>query len=148
MQKTIPIFRAERSCAGCTGCCDGWLKGSAHGYDFWPGRPCHFVTETGCSIYENRPENPCKSYNCLWRTNTSVPEWMKPSECGVVLTEKTIDGIPYIEATELGIKMDSSVLTWIFTKYADDTFKNIKFQVGGGWNWMGSREFVDAISKL
>lgn len=79
-----------RECNGCTACCEGWLSGEAHGHYFQPGRPCHFKCEGGCSIYEKRPENPCKTFICEWLVNPELPEWMKPSVSKVITMKKNM----------------------------------------------------------
>ena len=73
---------------------------------------------------------------------------MRPDLSKVILTRETINGIPYVSIKEAGQKIDSSILNWIFTQYAEDKFENIRYQIDGGWNWMGSQEFVNAVSKI
>ena len=143
--KTIPII-SERSCGDCKACCEGWLHAEIYGHKMYRGKPCHFINDSGCSIYENRPSEPCKNYKCLWLSNTDIPGWLKPNKCGVILTMRSIDGIKYIEAIEMGVKMDSSVLSWLFTTYANHGF-NVSYTVDGGCNWIGSREFINAMEK-
>jgi len=48
----IPIAHAERTCGGCTACCDGWLTGNILGHELAPGKPCHFRGDGGCTIYD------------------------------------------------------------------------------------------------
>jgi len=136
-----------RSCDGCTKCCDGWLHGEAYGHKFYPGRKCHFVTCNGCSIYEKRPEIPCRTFRCVWLDDQDIPEWMKPSLSNVLITQRTIRGIKYLEVFETGQKIDSSALSWLI-QYCLSKKINVKYQVGGGWNWVGSSEFSDALSLL
>ena len=131
-----------RSCDGCTSCCEGWLWGSAHGHNFYPGRPCHFMGKSGCSIYENRPEDPCKTFKCMWLLNDSVPEWLKPNLSKVIIVERNNDECGYyIEVFETGQKIDSTVLSWIFGYYLN-TKINISVQISGGWINYGSKEFL------
>lgn len=73
---------------------------------------------------------------------------MKPNLSKVIMSYRYINDIPYIDIAEAGEKMDAIVLNWIFTQYARDKFPNIRYQINGGWNWMGSQEFSDAVSKL
>ena len=136
-----------RSCDGCTKCCDGWLHGEAYGHKFYPGRKCHFVTCNGCSIYEKRPEIPCRTFRCVWLDDQNVPEWMKPSLSNVLITQRTIKNIKYLEVFETGQKIDSSALSWLI-QYCLSKKINVKYQVDGGWNWVGSSEFSDALSSL
>ncbi len=138
----------KRNCDGCTACCDGWLNGQAHGHGFWPGRKCHFVGTAGCSIYSNRPDDPCKSYKCEWLINEIIPEWMKPDQCKVILTTRKIGDIAYIEAKEAGHKLDSSVLSWLVISYLNGIIENVSYEIAGGWNHIGSKEFIEAKTKV
>jgi uncharacterized cysteine cluster protein YcgN (CxxCxxCC family) len=125
-----------RSCEGCTKCCEGWLWGKAYDHDFWPGRPCHFMNKEGCSIYNNRPETPCKSFKCEWLINDKLPEWFKPNIINAIIYKRIENGKEYIEITEAGSKLDAKVLSWFFMEYARGNFHNIKYQLDGGWNYI------------
>lgn len=53
----IPSFKCK---PGCTDCCgpvpfSAWEKGRIKIEPAKDGRPCPYLTETGCSIYEERP---------------------------------------------------------------------------------------------
>jgi hypothetical protein len=145
--KTIPLVSADRNCGDCTLCCEGWLVNSAHGFDMWPGRKCQFVAiGDGCTIYDHRPET-CQKYQCQWLTDKRIPEWMKPNKIGTILKERELDGIKYLEVTEAGKKLDSEVLTWVFNSMVNKTFENIKYQVSGGWNYFGTKEFFEMFGK-
>jgi hypothetical protein len=79
--------------------------------------------------------------------NTEVPEWMKPSDSGVILTGKQRDSPngtkqTYLEVLELGKKIDSTVLNWLFRLYLRTSIP-IKVQIDGGYNWYGTAEFFD-----
>ena len=133
-----------RECGTCTKCCDGWLHGEAHGHNFWPGRPCHFVGEKGCTIYETRPDSPCKSYKCMWlQDETSIPEWMKPDKVNAILTKRRINNIDYIELVEAGEVLRSDVLSWAI-QYALNNELGISYQIKGFFNKIGSTEFLKA----
>jgi len=81
---------SNRNCNGCTACCDGWLAGKVNEHYFYPGKKCYYVTENGCSIYDDRPENPCKNFRCGWIIDKEVPEWMKPSTIqAMIIFEQT-----------------------------------------------------------
>jgi hypothetical protein len=147
MNRVIPITSIERDCSGCTACCDGWLSGVAHGISFFPGRRCHFVHESGCSIYQDRPVDPCKTYQCQWLLDNNMPHWMKPSISKVVLTERvTNSGLAYVDMTECGTKVDSSILSWVIQYYLNRGV-NLVYAVNGGRNFMGSPEFVGEMSS-
>lgn len=133
-----------RECDGCTACCDGWLKGQSYGHHFQPGRPCHFKCETGCSIYDKRPETPCQNYNCEWLTNYEIPEWMKPNIAKVIITKRPWTGGEYLEVSEMGEKIDSTILNWFFMYHCVSNIP-VRIQVCGGWNNYGSLEFREEI---
>lgn len=142
----ISLVRNPRECNGCTKCCEGWLPANIYGIAMYRGKPCHFKKQGGCSIYENRPNNPCKEYKCFWLTSLEVPEWMKPDESNVILTEAKEDNIYWIELTETDTKVDSSVLSWFFM-YCINKNINFAYTVNGGFNFLGSPEFLELMSK-
>ena len=88
MHPVIPIVSAERNCDGCTVCCDGWLAGKANEHYFYPGQKCYHVSDNGCTIYEDRPEIPCKTFKCGWLLDKEIPEWMKPSNIQAIILVK------------------------------------------------------------
>ena len=142
--------KPDRECGDCTACCQGWLSGVAHGREFYPGQPCHFVGCNGCSIYEDRPESPCKTYSCEWLRNTDVPEWMKPSVSNVIITGKELekpDGSKqiYLEVVEAGKKIDSRALNWLFRLHLRTKIP-IRVQVEGFYNWYESPTFAGNYS--
>ena len=142
-------LQSKRDCHGCTACCEGWLTGAAHGHSFYPGKPCHFLTLGGCSIYNDRPENPCKTFDCAWKLDQEFifPEWMKPSMSGVVMKFETwAEDQHYLEVYEMGKKIDAVVLNWLIMKSLQDN-KNIGIQIDGGWYYYGSQDFIAAKTR-
>jgi len=127
--------KPQRSCDGCTACCQGTLSGSAHGHDFYPGKPCFFVTEKGCGIYENRPADPCKNFKCDWLEHDYLPMWFRPDLSKIIVTKRKIDDEIWVSVAEAGQKMDSSVLSWMLI-WAANNKHNIRYQIDGGWNWI------------
>ena len=141
----------KRSCGTCTKCCEGWLSGEALGHKFFPGKPCHFISiGKGCSVYPTRPKDPCVSYKCAWLTNLDIPEWMKPSEIHSIIDIHELDGHSYISIKEAGSPMQARVLSWFF-QYILKKGLNAIWEVDGGFNWAGSKDFnkiMDDRSKL
>ena len=133
----------KRECGSCTKCCEGWLNGEAYGHKFYPGQPCFFKKEGGCSIYKDRPENPCKSYKCLWLTDENIPHWMKPDQINAILTHRIEEGIGYIDVTEAGEKLRVEVLNWI-VMFALNKKANLQYKISGGVNRIGVSEFTAA----
>jgi uncharacterized cysteine cluster protein YcgN (CxxCxxCC family) len=131
----------ERSCDGCAKCCEGWLQGEAHGHKFYRGRPCFFLNKT-CSIYETRPENPCRSYKCGWLDEMQFPEWMKPDLVNVIINRAENNGIKYYVLIEAGSLLDVKVLNWMI-QLALNYNKNLMYYIDGGMNRIGSKEFLE-----
>lgn len=133
----------ERKCEGCHKCCDGWLWGKAHEHEFWPGRPCHFVGSKGCTIYPDRPHDPCVTFKCLWLKDSNIPEWMKPDQSNVILVDREKNGVAYIESYEAGARLDPKVLSWMFMSHVQGKIPNLKYQLDSGWNYIGSMDFIN-----
>lgn len=137
----------SRSCNECTKCCEGFLSGKALGYDFFVGKPCHFVDiNKGCSVYKQRPISPCKSYKCFWLSNTDMPQWMKPSFVNAIVDMRNVDGIEYMAINEAGSRLDSRVLSWAI-EYCLSKQINLYWIVESYIHWIGTPDFNDAIIK-
>lgn len=88
----------------------------------------------------------CRAFKCAWLSDHRIPEWLKPEISDAILSFTTIDGIPYLSLLEAGKKMDSKVLSWVFL-FAIENLYNLAYQVDGGMNTMGTKEFRDAFSR-
>lgn len=130
-----------RECDGCTKCCEGWLEGSAHGHAFYRGRPCFFLNK-GCSIYESRPHEPCRSYKCAWLDDMQFPEWMKPDLVNVIINRASYKDIMYYVLVEAGSILNVKVLSWM-VQWALNNNQNLMYYVDGGMNRIGSKEFLE-----
>ena len=136
----------KRKCDTCTECCQGWLSGEAHGKKFYAGKPCHFVSTKGCTIYSRRPHDPCVIFKCGWLEDSEMfPEWTKPSIAKVLARKHTTPkGIEYYIIFECGQKIDAVILNH-FIMYSLNNSVNISIQVNGGWNNFGTREFLEDV---
>ena len=146
MKKNIEDYvkKYKRKCDGCINCGEGWLTSNIYDKFMFPGRPCHFVKSNGCSIYKNRPTEPCKNYKCEWLKDLEIPEWLKPSTSNVILTKRKIDSVEYLEVKEAGQKMNIEILNWLIMEQIRKKI-NIKYEISGGWNWIGSVEFCNLM---
>jgi hypothetical protein len=138
----------SRECLECTRCCEGWLSATVHEYDMYPGNPCHYLCqEKNCTIYENRPQL-CKDYRCVWLDDEDIPEWIKPSYSGVIITNrKTQQETDYLEVVECGFKIDSEVLNNILL-FAINRNLNLRYQLDGQWFYYGSKEFCQQMQLV
>ena len=135
----------DRSCGGCTMCCQGWLRADIYGEMMYAGRPCRFVAEDKCAIYINRPYNPCKTYKCVWLVTHALPEWLKPSVSNVICTWRTMGETAYLEVKECGVPLSSKVLSWLVGFHIKNK-ANIYYELHGGWTAIGDEDFLNAIN--
>lgn len=137
----------QRSCGECTRCCEGWLKASINGKRMCAGKPCHYLGKS-CTIYEDRPDDPCREYTCEWLDNPDLPEWMKPNLSNVIITRKTTpdDKLTYCEVVETGRLIESTTLNWII-HWALQNKVNIVYEVQGQMYKLGNAEFTTRIDK-
>jgi len=133
-----------RSCGECAKCCEGWLSGTVYGHSFSPGTPCFFLEKT-CSIYQDRPQDPCRDYRCAWLSEATFPMWMKPSLANVIITrrEDELHNIAYYIVDQAGGAVDPRALTWL-VGWAEKTSANVEFRIEGERKRVGSPEFVSA----
>lgn len=136
----------NRTCDGCSKCCEGWLRGEANQHTFYPGKPCHYLAK-GCSIYDNRPKDPCQQYKCMWLESDELPMWMRPDLCNAIVTKHNKDGVEFYSLVEAGQQLDSAVLSW-FLLWALNNNKNLMYEVKGGANRIGSSAFLAVKMEL
>jgi len=146
---SLPIL-PERKCGNCQKCCEGWLEADIYGNKMQAGQPCFYLEkgEGGCSIYENRPKDPCIDYKCAWLEEPGTfPAWLKPNLSNVIITKKTIEDtdISYYQAVEAGSKMDASVLHW-FMMFALRTGTCIMYEIEGKSHTLASPQFDAAYN--
>lgn len=89
-QNSAPDVTQKRSCGACNVCCYGWLKETVKAPTFTHeltfGSPCPAVQPSGCSIYESRPNHPCRTFKCGWLVDGSpFPEEYRPDKIGVIV---------------------------------------------------------------
>ena len=151
MTLNLPIY--SRTCGDCTKCCEGWLEGIVHGYKMFRGCNCHFLEKTR-RIYESRPENPCKSYNCAWLSEDVIPGWLKPNLSNTIITKRStripaeggMKTITYYDVIEAGSKLDSSVLNWLL-HWAIDNKLNVAYELEGKVHVVGEEDFKGLLNR-
>ena len=108
-----------RECGNCSACCDGWIANRiAFGdevIEVYPGQHCRHCSGTGCSIYEDRPQSPCREFSCMWLERESeFPEEMRPDRSGAIVVED----MPFadwdvITAIPVGLEIPDLTLNWL-----------------------------------
>ena len=139
--------KRSRSCGDCTKCCDGWLTAMIYGEEMYPGKPCRFVKAgTGCTIYESRPDNPCKGFSCNWILDEEIPEKFKPSEVGVIIHWLQVKHIEYLHLTEAGGKISKELADW-FTEYCTNKGYNFGWTTNGKEHYFGGKMFTQLMKS-
>jgi hypothetical protein len=139
-----------RDCGSCTKCCEGYLSGVAYGKPFYLSNPCHFIEiGKGCTIYAERPKDPCITFHCQWLANPEIPEWLKPDKINAIITKRTVKDteIEYWDLCEAGETLRANVLTWLI-QYALNNKINLHWQVEGGNHWVGDKDFIKAMNEM
>ena len=101
-----------RSCDGCTACCNGTLKifDPEYNVDVDYKKPCQNICNNGCAIYDNKPK-ACTDFECLWIKDQTIPDWVKPSESGLLIRCNR----GYLELHSVsGITLTANVLLYAF----------------------------------
>jgi len=145
MNKVFTI-NSGRSCNGCTACCEGWLTGVAYGYAFSPGVKCKFLCADGCGIYTARPYNPCKTFQCHWKINTRVPEWMQPNRSGVIILQKYYEPFHFLRLVKTGRRLDPRVYEWA-KEHAKAGANIVSFEESEPLIFSENQEFIELMKK-
>ena len=90
------------------------MTGTIRGHEMKPGVPCHFRGAVGCTIYDERPEQPCRSFFCAWRLEGNpFPDAFRPDRLGViVLAMRWRDRRAYY-LVPAGREPDAALLEWM-----------------------------------
>ena len=138
----IPVkVQAARQCGECTACCDGWVVGVIEGHEMKPGTPCHFRGDHTCTIYERRPEHPCRNFMCGWlQPGSPFPEDFRPDRLGVMVIEMRWRGREAYVLRSAGRDPDASLLAWM-QAFSERTGRPFFYEVGGERYGYGPVEF-------
>ena len=145
-------LKTKRHCGDCIACCDGRLVLDIFGKRLI-GRPCHYVSNKGCTIYKHRPKNPCKTFNCGWLRDEhfKYPAFLKPNRSGFILMDwkKTKKGIPFIIAISGKDGYSNEAFLWLIDHCNKENL-NIEFILQTPYkskHYIGSKEFRDYYKK-
>ncbi len=134
---------ALRSCSGCTACCDGWLRMTIRGHEVGPGRPCPFSAGGCCSIYDERPQDPCRQFRCGWLVEGSpLPDWLRPDLAKLILLPNNFEwrGYPVHVAVAVGQAPTPQALEWVMA-HCVATRHPLMYQSGDDWIAYGPGAF-------
>ena len=106
----------QRNCQPCTACCEGWLDIENPVANAHLGKACTHCKSQGCSIYEDRPQDPCQSFHCAWRQEGSLlPHHMRPDLAGAIVMTDQIQwqGEDVIVAVATGSRIPALTFHWL-----------------------------------
>ena len=132
-----------RHCGTCTACCDGWLKITVQGHAVYPGKPCPFSAGHCCTIYETRPQDPCRAFICGWLVrNSPLPDWMRPDRAGVILLPANFvwRGRAVDVAVPVGERPTHESLQWL-TAFSTAQGRPLLYRIAEEWYAFGPPDF-------
>jgi hypothetical protein len=136
-----------RTCGTCTKCCEGYITATIRGQEVSPGKPCFLLQiGKGCVDYDNRPDDPCKMFECEWLANMQVPDWLYPDKSGVIIHNQKIERIPYLRMTPTTNLPSRSALVW-FLAHGIKNNINICWVDAEGEHWSGDTIFEEAMER-
>jgi len=140
---------ASRNCGLCTACCDGWLKIDVREHHVRPGRPCPFRADNGCSIYDERPQHPCREFVCGWLVPSSpLPDWMRPDRSNMIMLASNFiwQGLPVDVIVAVGVRPKQKALDWLM-RFAAERRRCLVYQIGEDWLAFGPPAFQSEIAE-
>lgn len=144
---SLSLGKSDRTCADCTKCCEGWLSANILGEEMFPGKPCQFVASgVGCTIYKDRPKDPCKTFECAWRATDYVPLEFSPVNTGQIVVPYQLDGVNFLSAVFAGKELQPDFLSW-FVTFAVGRQLNVEWSIDGQLYALGSQEFMEARAR-
>jgi hypothetical protein len=145
--KRVWVDVKGRPCDGCTKCCEGFLVTSVMGIPIGPGKPCRFVQKGhGCGVHDARPFDPCKVFQCHWKENNNIPEWLKPSNSRVILLLKHLSPYNYIRIVKTGVDPDPKVYDWA-KEYAKNGAHLISYDYNILTVYSQDEKFIELATK-
>lgn len=140
---------STRSCGTCTACCDGWLRIEVRGHQVSPGKPCPFRVQHGCSIYDERPQHPCREFICGWLVASSpLPDWMRPDKSDLIMLAANFvwHGLPVDVVVAAGERPKKKALDWLM-KFSTERRRCLIYQISDEWFAFGPPAFQAEISE-
>src|SRR5664279_683832 len=137
----------SRACGSCTACCDGWLKIEVRGHQVYPGKACPFSVEHRCSIYQDRPQHPCREFICGWLVGSSpLPDWMRPDKSELIFLPANFmwRGLRVDVAVPAGERPKQKALDWL-KKFSSEKKRPFIYQIGDDWFAFGPPDFQAEI---
>ena len=137
----------KKECGTCTKCCDGTVAGVIKGHKMFPGKPCFFLGDNGCNDYKNRPIFPCRMYQCLWLSDESVPDFVKPENSKAILDIEEFENVKYLRINKGAEKYNESLIEYAKDYANKNNLTLIWTDNNNVQNFIGDKGLVDKIQK-
>jgi len=112
-----------------------------------PGVPCHFRGNGCCSIYERRPQDPCRKFVCGWLEEGSpFPDGYRPDELGVMIIRVKWRGIDAYILRAAGRDPDEKLVAWM-REFSLRTKRPFFYEQAGERFGFGPPEFQIEMSE-
>ncbi|NBP58816.1 hypothetical protein EBU71_20180 [bacterium] len=115
MEHKIKFFVEGRgkSCGGCTRCCEGFLSTKVYDFEISPSAGgCRFLGKNGCNIYQVRPYDPCQVFQCGWKENTVIPDFMRPDLSDIIILLRYIESYHFYRLVKCSDDLKPEVIEW------------------------------------
>ena len=137
---------SARQCGECTACCQGWAEGEIRGHRMHPGQHCHFLQHGACTIYEERPQSPCRNFVCGWLAPGSpFPDSFRPDRLGVIVVPMRWRDRPCYVLLSAGQDADEAMLAWM-RQHAQATGSPFYYQQGAERLGYGPAAFLQEMA--
>ena len=112
-----------------------------------PGTPCHFRGEGTCTIYERRPQDPCRNFVCGWlQPGNPFPEDFRPDHLGVMIIPVKWRGNDAYILRSAGRDPDEKFLEWM-RALSVRTKRPFFYELGGERFGFGPPEFQREMAE-
>ena len=112
-----------------------------------PGQPCFFRGEQNCSIYERRPQHPCRNFMCGWlQAGSPFPDDWRPDKLGVIVIQMRWRGREAYVLRSAGRDPDERMLASM-RELSLRTQRPFFYEIGGERFGFGPPEFQHEMSE-
>jgi len=146
---SVKAKSVSRPCDGCKKCCEGFLTIELPelGLHVKSGQTCPRLGKHGCNIYSLRPEL-CRQWECEWKSNLSIPSWLKPDQAGVIILRKELEGHRFFLVVYAGGEITDKIHNWA-KELAQSKNENILVPMAPAHKvYSKNTDFIKAVKKI
>jgi hypothetical protein len=115
----------------------------------FPGQSCFFLEIGGvCKDYENRPDDPCKQYKCLWLQQEDVPDFIKPENANAIIDIAIFQNKKYLRLVKSYESYSPDILTYAIEYARFNKLPLIWNDSSGNFHHLGDNIFCENVIKF